>query len=164
MARAVGGSAAAGRRQLFLGVGNADQQHAVMQQRQHHRQQRGLLASVQRRGGGEHRRRLSRQGARQPLRRGAVEKVLQRRRHVAETGRTAERKRRARVEIGVRRVGRPLCRHRVIAGFAHGGYPRNGAHARLHAVDLLDAPGDEARHACDVAVQAVVKDQHLRHD
>jgi DnaA family protein len=58
MGRSVGRAAGASVEQRALGVGNANDEHAVMQQRQHHAQQRAFLAAVRRRGSGEDPRRF----------------------------------------------------------------------------------------------------------
>ena len=79
----------------------------VVKKRQHHRDQRGLLAAVQARAGGEHARRLAGEGAALPEERGAVEEMLERRCHVAEARRAAEREAGAFFEVGEFGVGWP---------------------------------------------------------
>ena len=87
------------------GVGQAHHQHAVVQERQHHRDQRGLLAAVQAGGGGEDARGLAGERAALPEERGAVEEVLERRRHVAEARRAAEGEAGAFLEVAQLGVG-----------------------------------------------------------
>src|SRR5688572_25616559 len=99
MARAVRRAAAARGVELGERVGQAHYQHAVVKKRQHHRDERGLLPAVQARGGGEHARRLAGERAALPEERSAVEEMLERRRHVAEARRAAERETRAFLEV-----------------------------------------------------------------
>ena len=101
---------AAAARRVDIGerVGQAHHQHAMVQERQHHRDERGFLAAVQAAGGGEHARRLADERAAVPEERSPVEEVLERRRHVAEARRAAERETGAFLEVAqfcVRRAG-----------------------------------------------------------
>ena len=112
VARPVGRPAAARGRQGRLRVRDAHQQAAVVEQGQGHAEQGGFLSAVQAAGRREHARRLAGQGAREPLRPGAVQEVFQGRGHVAEAGGTAEQQARALLEVRECGVGRPVAGHR----------------------------------------------------
>ncbi len=135
----------------------------MVQQRHHHRQQRGLLAAVHAAGGGEHAGRLAGQCPGEPLRRGAVQEVLERRGHVAEARGRAERQADAVFQVAHLRVGRAVARHLGLRGFTHGRDGRYRAHARLCAVHAFDALRDGFGQCARAAVAAVVQDEDVFH-
>src|SRR3569832_1591172 len=163
MARAIRCAARGGGGEIGLAVRQAGDQHAVVEQWQHHRNQRGLLSAVQRRGRGEHRRRFARERAGEPHAARAVEKVFERRGHIAEAGGTTERKAGAVAEVIEGRIGRALGGDVVLDRLAHRRYRRHGAHPRLHARYFFHTAGDELRHGRDAAVAAVIQDKDVRH-
>ncbi|RMV47704.1 hypothetical protein ALP11_05669 [Pseudomonas syringae pv. papulans] len=91
VAGTVGRATSGGFQQRRFAVGQAHDQHAVVQQRQQHRHQRGFLTTVQAGGGGKDPSGFADQCAGQPQVAGAVEEVFQRRSHVAEACRAAQR-------------------------------------------------------------------------
>ena len=162
VAGAVGRAAGAGGVELGLGVGQADDQHAVVQERQHHRDQGGFLAAVQAGGGGEDAGRLAGERAALPEERGAVPEVLERRRHVAEARRAAEGEAGAFLQVAQLAVGRARLGHRG-GGADAGGDARHGAQARRGAGHALDAFGDQLGHAPHRAADRVVQDEDIGH-
>ena len=86
---AIGRAARAGLVQSAFGERQAEPQHPVMQQRHGHRQQRRLLSAMQGLRRGENSCRLAGERAVEPQAGGAIEKVFERRRHVAKARGTA---------------------------------------------------------------------------
>ena len=99
----------------------------------------------------------------EPERAGAVEEMLQRRGHVAEARRAAEREARAFLEVAVFAKGRPFFRDRGNVAVDTRRNPRNRAQARLRARHALHAFGNQLGHAPHRAAGAVVEDEDLDH-
>ena len=165
VARAIGRAAGAGPVQRRRRERQADEVHAVMQQRQHHRQQRRFLAAVHRRGRREDRGGLAVERAVEPERTGAVEKILQRRGHVAEPGRAAEQQAVALDQVVVRGVGRPGGRHGRLAVASVTGETGGTVRSRaVDAVDRFDPADDVAGKFGRRAVAGVVENEYFRHE
>ena len=122
-----------------------------------------FLAAVQAAGGGEHARRLADERAAVPEERSPVEEVLERRRHVAEARRAAERETGALLEVAEFRVRRAGIGRRGGQRNVHqaGAHARHDAHARRGARHALDPRRDELGHALHRAADAVVQDEDI---
>ncbi|KPW12471.1 Uncharacterized protein ALO42_05454 [Pseudomonas syringae pv. atrofaciens] len=160
MAGTVGRATAGGFQQRRFAVGQAHDQHAVMQQRQQHRHQRGFLTTVQAGGGGKDAGGFTDQSAGQPQVAGAVEEVFQRRGHVAEARRAAQRQAGAVFQVIEGRVQRAAFRNLGGGRFAVGGNGRYGAQPRFHAAQF-NAAGNLPGHFAGGAVAAVIEDQNV---
>ena len=160
MAGPVGRAAAGGACQRRLRIGHPGQHHAVVQQRQHHRQQGALLAAVETGGGGEHTGRTADQRAGHPQVAALIEKILERRRHVAEAGRRAQCQTGTAGQIVQSGVGGAAVRHRRGAGLVIRRHRRHGAQARLQA-GAFHAARHLLRQPRHAAGAAVIKDQHI---
>ncbi|KAG0773486.1 hypothetical protein G6F22_014833 [Rhizopus arrhizus] len=163
MACTVRGAATGGMAQRRLGERDADDQAAVVQQRDLHRQQGRLLAAMHRGRGGEHAGRLARQRAVDPFGAQAIEEVLHRRSHVAESGRAAEQQALAFDQVLHAHVGGAIVGHRRLRGLGYRSHRRYRAQARGHPRHLADAPRDLARQPCHRTAPAVVQHQILAH-
>ena len=119
-------------------IRQAEDQHAVMQERQHHRDEGGFLPAVQACRGGEDARRLAGERPAVPQERGAVEEVLERRGHVAEPRRAAEREAGAFLQIAQLAIRRALRRDGFLVANV-GKYARHRAHPGCGAGNALDA-------------------------
>src|SRR3954451_17765853 len=87
--------------------------------------------------------------------------MLERRRHVAEAGRAAEREARAFLEVAELRIRRSGFGD--LRGGRRGREARHGAQARHGARHALDAVGDQLGHAPHRAADRVVEDEHISH-
>lgn len=161
MTGAIRRTAALGFQQRRLAIRQAGDQHAVVQQRQHHRQQGGFLTAVQAGGGGEHAGRFANQRAGQPQVAGAVEEVLQRRGHVAETRRAAKGEAGAVLQVIEGGVERTVFRDVRGDRLTLAGNRRYGTQARFET-GLFDTAGNLPGHLVGRTVAAVIQNQNVR--
>ena len=141
-----------------LGVRHADDQHAVMQQRQLHAEQRALLSAMRRGARREHACGFVGEPPRQPQLARRVEKVLERRRHVAEARGAAEQQAVGFREIAELDVRRAVRGHGWQIAGRGGGNRRHGAQPR-HGARALDAARGLACERGGAAASRVVKNE-----
>lgn len=104
----IGGAAAGGAHQLAAFVAEPQKDHAMVKQGRRHGEERAFLAAVEAGGAGEDPGGLIPQGPLHPKAAALVEKVFERRGHVAKAGGGAQRQRIAVCEVLEAGVGRAL--------------------------------------------------------